>query len=300
MSSNLKIEKICEWCNNKFIARTTTTKYCSHKCNSKAYKDRQRKDKAERISTREAGKYSDEYIAKLNNKAFLKVQEVAILLGLSKQTIYNLIYSNQLKASKLSPRITIIKKSDIDDMFEKAKSNKINPTKASDRQTEYYSLQEIKDKYRISNTWLYKIAKEKNVPKLNNNGQVLFSKSHIDRLLRKRNEDQSEISDWANTQQLCDELKMTTSAFHSFISRVGVPKKRDGRTTYYSRKHVLTAKGIIQKEAPEFYTTDEAIKAYGLSRDSLYSLIKKNDINKIRKGRYILISRNELDNLLKP
>lgn len=38
MSSNLKIPKICEFCKNTFIARTTRTRYCSHTCNSRAYK----------------------------------------------------------------------------------------------------------------------------------------------------------------------------------------------------------------------------------------------------------------------
>jgi len=46
MISNLKIEKICEWCTNIFIAKTTVMRFCSNKCNSKAYKGRQRKVKA--------------------------------------------------------------------------------------------------------------------------------------------------------------------------------------------------------------------------------------------------------------
>ena len=39
MSSNLKIEKVCEWCGSQFVARTTATAYCSHRCSSLAYKE---------------------------------------------------------------------------------------------------------------------------------------------------------------------------------------------------------------------------------------------------------------------
>jgi len=40
MASNIKIERVCLFCKNSFIARTTTTKYCSQKCASREYKER--------------------------------------------------------------------------------------------------------------------------------------------------------------------------------------------------------------------------------------------------------------------
>ena len=45
MSSNLKITKTCEWCGKEFIARTTSTSYCSHRCSNLAYKERKRQKK---------------------------------------------------------------------------------------------------------------------------------------------------------------------------------------------------------------------------------------------------------------
>lgn len=40
MSSNIKINRVCNFCNKDFIAKTTVTKYCSHKCASASYKKR--------------------------------------------------------------------------------------------------------------------------------------------------------------------------------------------------------------------------------------------------------------------
>ena len=48
MSSNIQIEKVCQWCGKNFIARTTQTAYCSKRCAEHAYKDRKRKEKMER------------------------------------------------------------------------------------------------------------------------------------------------------------------------------------------------------------------------------------------------------------
>ena len=45
MSSNIRVSRICQFCEKEFIARTTVTKFCSHKCNSKAYKMKKRNEK---------------------------------------------------------------------------------------------------------------------------------------------------------------------------------------------------------------------------------------------------------------
>ena len=44
MSSMIEIKKICQCCGIVFIARKTTTKYCSHKCASIAYKANKREE----------------------------------------------------------------------------------------------------------------------------------------------------------------------------------------------------------------------------------------------------------------
>ena len=45
MSSNIKIEKVCEWCGNKFTAQTTVTRFCSKRCSEHSYKERMRQRK---------------------------------------------------------------------------------------------------------------------------------------------------------------------------------------------------------------------------------------------------------------
>ena len=42
MSSNIQITRVCQFCNSEFTAKTTVTKYCSHRCASSSYKARTR------------------------------------------------------------------------------------------------------------------------------------------------------------------------------------------------------------------------------------------------------------------
>ena len=45
MSSNIKVERICEWCGKTFIAQTTVTRFCSKRCSERSYKERFRQKK---------------------------------------------------------------------------------------------------------------------------------------------------------------------------------------------------------------------------------------------------------------
>lgn len=44
MSSTIEIKKICEQCGKEFIARKSSTRYCSKRCAEHAYKDKRREE----------------------------------------------------------------------------------------------------------------------------------------------------------------------------------------------------------------------------------------------------------------
>lgn len=49
MSSMIQIKKVCQYCGKEFIAHTTVTKYCSHKCAQHNYKKQKREEKLEKV-----------------------------------------------------------------------------------------------------------------------------------------------------------------------------------------------------------------------------------------------------------
>lgn len=116
MSSNIKTTRICEYCNNEFTARTTTTKYCSHKCNQRHYKERTKKTKI-KTSNAETLKRIIFPLEQINAKEFLTVKEVAILLNCSVRTVYYYIESGNIEAVNLGQRLTRVKRSEIDKLF---------------------------------------------------------------------------------------------------------------------------------------------------------------------------------------
>lgn len=114
MSSNMHIEKTCEFCGKKFIARTTVTQCCSDFCAKRNYKKRKRQEKIQESIIRENERKPFNPV--VTQKEFLSIDETCQLIGASRWTIYRMIDKGNLKAAKLGSR-TIIKRQEIDILF---------------------------------------------------------------------------------------------------------------------------------------------------------------------------------------
>lgn len=111
-----------------FEAQRVTTKYCTHGCNAKHYKIRMRVTEKDSIENIEVSRFAPTTKVKpvidavqlvlLKNKEYLSISEVAILFGCDRRTIRGMIKNRKLNATKISERKTLIKKSNIDKLFE--------------------------------------------------------------------------------------------------------------------------------------------------------------------------------------
>ena len=89
MSSNLKIERICEWCGNRFMAQTTVTRFCSKRCSEHSYKERMRQKKMA-LSNQETSQCNPD--RKSRDKDFLTPTETPQYLGVCWTYIYDSIF----------------------------------------------------------------------------------------------------------------------------------------------------------------------------------------------------------------
>jgi len=117
MSSNIQVQRICQQCGNEFTARTTVTRYCSHKCASNGHKQSIKALKVE-LSNKETQRIRTQSNDELKAKEFLTVREVASLLSCSVRSAYYYIESGTIKATNLKQRITRVKRSEIDKLFQ--------------------------------------------------------------------------------------------------------------------------------------------------------------------------------------
>ncbi len=187
MSSNIKVQRICQHCGNEFTALTTATAYCSKLCNNKAYKAKIRAGKVE-VSDKQTKQIKNKPIEELKAKEFLSVRDVSKLIGCSVRTIYYHIENGNIKAVNIGQRITRIKRSDIDKLFEQpqptATTVKPNPPKVAEYQiSDCYTITEVQHRFGISDKALYNITKRNQVPKLKKGKFTYVPKVIIDKLL---------------------------------------------------------------------------------------------------------------------
>ena len=287
--------KKCEWCGKLFIAHKTSTRCCSHRCANLAYKERTRQKRVSEFQTMVNQQIEKEDCI---DKDFFTPSEAAKYIGISRATFYRYLETNLIKSVQLK-RKTIIRKKDIEALFDNASPYKKHLPRNKQSITDFYTTAEIKEKFGVKESWIYEIAKEHNIPRTFNRGRTYWSKKHIDSYFANKAPDAS-ITEWYSVAELQEKLGMTLSAIYTFVYKNVIPKRKEGKMVYYSKKHFDIAKGIATPEEPQYYTIPEAMEKYNLTRDQLYHYVKYHNITRIKVGKYTKILRSDLDKFFEP
>tara|TARA_R110001632_G_scaffold148797_4_gene266050 strand:- start:3278 stop:3862 length:585 start_codon:yes stop_codon:yes gene_type:complete len=193
MSSNIKVQRICQYCSKEFTARTTVTKYCSDQCSKAAYKSRKRAEKVKQ-SNIETKQIKTKSIEELKAKEFLTVSDVSKLIGCSRQNVYKLINTGKLKATNILEKKTIVRRCDLDKLFKEV--TEINTIPEQQKQeliewkqagafdiTDCYTVNEVLEKYSISEKGLHDLIKRESIPKIKKGWYAYVPKQIIEKYL---------------------------------------------------------------------------------------------------------------------
>jgi len=120
MSSHMHIERVCRFCNSKFIARTTKTQYCSNKCSSRAYKQAAREEKMEiaRVEATYIGKIRTKVkFPELEGKQLLTIMEASAFLNITHVTLRRWIKEKRVLSSRIGKK-HLIKRQHLDALIQ--------------------------------------------------------------------------------------------------------------------------------------------------------------------------------------
>lgn len=184
MSSNIEVLRVCEYCKNEFVAKTTVTRFCSQKCNSRDYKERIKRLKVE-VSNKRTEITKTNSIDFINAKEILTVKEVATLLNCSERSVYRYIDTGIIEAFNIGQRLTRVKRSNIDKLFKQPQPEP-KPVRNIVKYdvSECYTINEVIEKFNISNGALYNIIKRNKLPKIQKGKFVYVPKMLIENLLK--------------------------------------------------------------------------------------------------------------------
>lgn len=185
MSTNIKITRVCEFCKNEFVAKTTKTQYCSLKCSSRAYKARTRQSKIDE-SNRLTEIAKNPHLEIIKIKEFINVDQASILFGISKRTIYRIISRGELDIAKFGRR-TVIRRLDLDSFFSlPLDQSLLRPVQEFPGLDKCYTITQIQQKFGVSPGALYMIIQRHAIAKYSVGKFNYVAKKDIDIIFNAR------------------------------------------------------------------------------------------------------------------
>lgn len=240
MKAKEPIKKICKFCGCEFEAYTQTARYCSRDCNRKAYREIKRKEVISLTASMASQNKRERAKTNLSEREYISISEAASLLGWCKQTVYNYCHKGIIPAKRLSQRTTLIRKKDIEALFDVIEPYEVLATGERKPIDEWYTIDEITEKYGLLRHRIRKIINAEGIPTKKAGTRTLIAKNRIDTYFRKRGFDAtlSNLADWITTPEIMDIYNMTEHGVRVFVSRYAIPKKRIKGKLYYSKQHI--------------------------------------------------------------
>ena len=307
----MDITKKCAHCGKEFTPQSGSQKYCCEQCadTAKQNKKKQRREMFKAI----------EPMAMVQCQEYLTFANAAILMGCSRQYIYKLVAQGRLKASRLSRRMALIKKSDIEEMLDaspyervlpmvKPKDNKKDTTNSAKTQKsasvyqdaeevlDYYSGEDVVRLYKIKQSWLYTRAKAHKIPMCKIAGRTYYSKRHIDECFS--NVEINDITEWLTTEEVVTTYAMHPQAVRAYVHRHHIPSKREYGKTYYSKQHLDKLRRIDLTTDERYMTVEEAKQMYGLSAANISQIVRKNKVEKVKVGVKNMLLREDMERVM--
>ncbi len=180
MSSNIRITRICQFCDKEFTAKTTKTKFCSLACASRSYK-RDKKEKVKESIRQEKESLKSSHMELLGKLDFFTIDQAAAYTGLSRRTLYRLNAKKELEIVKIGYR-SIIYRSAADQFFEMlfaGDQSKQDPPSFPGIEN-CYTIGEAQKKFIVSASTLYNIIQGQGILKYSIGKFVYVAKRDLD------------------------------------------------------------------------------------------------------------------------
>ena len=302
----MKKTRRCAFCGREFTANSGMQKYCSVSCADEAKKERKKRN--------EDFLKAVEPVIGLRQQEYLTFSKAAVIMGCSRQYIYKLVSQGKLKASRISSRMAIIRRADIETMLEGSPYNKVvfgnrpkpassnrqqqqkkkEPVSVSDEPLTYISSEEVIASYKVKPSWLYTSAKRNQIPICRIAGKNYYSRSHVEECLGLT-ADIAAITDWLTKEQAFEEFGMSATAVHAYAYRHRIPTKREYGIVYYSRTHLAELRQTNMLADDRYCTVDEVSERYGLSKANIHHITKVHGIEKRKVGVKNLLLRADVE-----
>ena len=246
----LSITRKCAYCNEPFEAHSCSTLFCSKTCYNRDYYKRHKQKILRRqiqrdIEPKEKKAQLSIQISEPKNTLpidpatdLISVAEAAKRLHVCRQTVYNLGHAQKIRIIHVTARLSFVRWSELLERF--SGSNDFTNSRPYTAKSPSAKLSAPIKKHKTKNT-------------------SLSSPS---------------ISNWIDSKQASTRYNVSVGTLYVSICRNRIPRKREGKATLYSTKHLDAAMKFIPKQLTDgLITLKDAASKYNLPIPKIRYLI---------------------------
>lgn len=294
MYSQNTYRKICEQCGCEFTSQKSTTHYCSARCANLADKHRKRDErlKGTSLEVRERERLA------LLDKDFLTLSDAARLLQMSRNTLYKIIKDNGIELRRFTVRTVRIAREDLDRISAKGREDFINTSLPQQEENlgRWMTREQVMEKYDVTYSWFYSTLKKRGVKTHMIGTLGFYDRDTMHRLFA--NQDYSHITEWYTFDEVRKSSGLRTESICDYIKEHNIPKMKKNGVTYVSKNHWDESRGNNLDTETRYYTIQQIIDEYGLSRNHLFCVLKDAKVTRIKRGNFVYFPREEVDRVL--
>ena len=305
----------CAFCGKEFTCNSGSQRYCSEHCTeaAKAQRKKKQRDFLKAVQP----------VIDIACQEYLTFSKAAILMGCSRQYIYKLVGDGKLPASRISRRMSFVRKADIENMLAGNPYHRVLPTskpmnpsslslkkehgscKSARKEDsfqnieplDYISGEDVMAIYKVKKSWLYVSARKNNIPMCKIAGKNYYSRKHMDALFGVTAEVEA-LTEWLTTEEAESLYSTTKESLRTQAYRRHIPTKREYGRTYYSKIHLDEIYHPDLKASDAYYSTAEAADKYSMTKSNICAIVRINNITKVKLGKHNLIVKEELDRIM--
>ena len=217
-------------------------------------------------------------------------------MGVSRQYIYKLVKEDKLRASRISKKMSFIRRADIELLLKSKPYERIASNEKFDL-AEYYTAEQVAERYKVSTKWVWNYCRQHDIPKVRIRQFNYYSKKHIDAAFAKYDVD-NDLTEWYTPEEIQEKYGMTRVAIRSQVYRNNIPSKKEHGQIFYSKLHFDLSKSAEQESSAEYYTVKEAMEKFKLTRDSVYGILQFHEIKREKHGRFVRFLKVDFDRVM--
>ena len=220
---------------------------------------------------------------------YVSIKDAALLLEVSRPTIYRRIAAGELHPIRVSSRTVRVSVSELlaDSGIEIAvnKGDFSVPIK----------LEEALALYGVSRSKFFALIKKAGIRARRIKGVDFFPKPDLDALFPAPMKYVRE--EWYSVDEIMEKTGLTRKYIRDFVRKRGIGKIADGQRILINKSEWDLNRFSKGQLAEEFLTVDQAKKIYHIGQGRFYETINAAGIERLRDGAFVYLRKSDLDKL---